>query len=133
MAVNKANEFLEALVERSASLVSMNYWGDKGYPNGNNFTKAKYKGKYWLESPLRAFSLKGLQTYTNAVCINRPLRPKDDFPHLRHTNVGKLAKRCIVEKTEIDIIRHYSLNEVPGLYPGVNSRGTTWSNSFDTW
>ena len=42
-------------------------------------------------------------------------------------------KRCIVEKTEQDVVKHYSLDKVHGLFPGNDGQGLTWSNNFTFW
>lgn len=142
LAVRETNEFLEALQERNASLVSLSYWGEKEHPRGN--LTNKYVGKYWLESPLRAFSLEGIQLFADEVCLSRYFSWRKDCPHLRYADIvlefgvtpvtnRKLIKRCIVEKTEIDVVDHYSLDKVHGLYPGETEKGTTWSNSFKAW
>ena len=141
MAVKKSNEFLEALSEKNASLISLSYWGDKH----RNHDQNDYNKKYWLESPLRAFSLEGIQIYADKICGMPKIKWKRDCPHFnsgatslqqrRISGLGqkKSIKRCIVEKTEIDVVNHYALDKVYGLFPGNDTQGQTWSNNFTFW
>jgi len=115
MAVKKSNEFLEALIEKNASLISLSYWGDKEQQmqhNAENNSTNNYHHattNYWLESPLRAFSLEGIQIYADTICALPEIKLKRDCPHFfSNEKTSKLSykkkiKRCIVEKSEIDV------------------------------
>ena len=144
MAVKKSNEFLEALTEKDASLISLSYWGDKQqqqHAAGKNSTKNYHRAKrsYWLESPLRAFSLEGIQIYADTICALPKIKWKRDCPYfVSHEKISRLGhkkkiKRCIVEKTEVEVVTHYSLDKVYGLFPGKDGQGRTWSNNFTFW
>ena len=118
MAVEHTNMFLEALAAKNASLVSLNYWGDKaaGY---RNVTDRK---KYWLESPLRAFDLAGVQVYADKICALPTIHWRQHCKHMWTTMYGSgnefRKKRCIVEHTEMTVVDHYNLEKVHGLFPG---------------
>jgi hypothetical protein len=136
LAVKKSNEFLEALELHNASLIALNYWGDEEqHRNSNNATAPATSRRYWLESPLRAFSLEGLKIYADKICSLPQLQWERDCPHLNFMKNGKdiRNKRCIVEKTEIDVVYHYPLDKVHGLYPGFDKKFKTWSNNFLFW
>ena len=137
MAIKKSNEFLEALELHNASLIALNYWGDEEqYRNFTKFNATEtYNHRYWLESPLRAFSLEGVNTYADKVCSLPQIQWKRDCPHLRFMKNGSTIrdKRCIVEKTEIDVVNHYPSNKVHGLYPEFDEKYKTWSNNFLFW
>jgi hypothetical protein len=126
IAVEPFNEVLDALERKNADLVSLNYWGDKkdGVVNGT----------YWVESPVRAFSKKGMQVYSNHVCNLGTLRWKADCPHLKNSRYKhNRDKRCIVEKTEIDVAKYFPQDKVFGLYSGDDGTDNHWSNNFTYW
>jgi hypothetical protein len=128
LAVKKSNTFLEALELHNASLISLNYWGDK--------EQHRNSSKYWLESPLRAFSLEGVKIYVDKICSLPQIQWRRHCPHLSNTMIQdrkKRNKRCIVEKTEIDVVDHYPLDKVHGLYPGFDGKFKSWSNNFTFW
>jgi len=138
MAVEKSNELLETLRSKNASLVSLNYWGNKKHNsthNGRNTTK------YWLESAARAFSLEGIQVYADKVCSLKSVTSSRQYcPYLRgkYPRKAKMIKKCIIMKTEIEVVDHYSIDKVHGLYPGEDKvrrpyRTTHWSNNFTLW
>ena len=88
---------------------------------------------------LRAFSLEGIQIYADTICALPKIKWKRDCPHfvsnektLKFSHKKKM-KRCIVEKTEQDVVKHYSLDKVHGLFPGNDGQGLTWSNNFTFW
>ncbi len=59
MAAEPFNEGLDTLERKEADLVSLNYWGDKKDVNAI----------FWAESPVRAFSKKGMQVYSDNICL----------------------------------------------------------------
>lgn len=59
MAVEHTNEFLDALNSTDASLVSLSYWGDEDNKNDED-RDIDNKAFYWVESPIRVFSLEGM-------------------------------------------------------------------------
>ena len=129
MAVEPFNEFLDALERKNADLVSLNYWGDKkdGVVNGTY-------GTYWVESPVRAFSKKGIQVYSNHICKLGKIRWRFDCPHLKNSRYKRHRdKRCIVEKTEIDVAKYFRHDKVFGLYLGDDGNHHNWSNNFTYW
>ena len=142
MAVKKSNEFLEALTEKNASLISLSYWGNKEKQqeraSGNS---TNYVDPYWLESPLRAFSLEGIQIYADKVCSLGKINAQRDCPHLyadkrlnkKHGSGARKNKQCIVEKTEINVVDHYTFDKVHGLFPGDDGLYNSWSNNFTFW
>jgi len=127
LALEKSNELLDALISKNASLVSLNYWGNKLF----SFT-------YWLESPARAFSLDGIKIFANALCT---------LPSINHNNWwlfcprlfladmtdAEGVKRCIAELTEISLVKHFPLEKVHGLYPSKDPGGKHWIRSFKYW
>ena len=125
MALEKTNKLLDELDARNASFISLSYWGDKKDPNA----------KFWLESPVRAFSLKGIQIYADTVCFFPCEHFRRYCGKIFNTSHGflKIQKRCIVEKTEIAIIHQYQLDEVHGLYPSNDGTNRSWSNNFNFW
>ena len=126
MAVEPFNEVLDALGRKNADLVSLNYWGDKkdGVVNGT----------YWVESPVRAFSKKGIQVYSNHVCNLGTLRWRFDCPHLKNSRYkSHRDKRCIIEKTEIDVAKYFPQDKVFGLYSGDDGSEKPWANNFTYW
>jgi len=138
MAVKKSNELLEALSEKNASLISLSYWGDKQQQQ-QNASGMNSTNEYWLESPLRAFSLEGIQIFADEICkLPRIVWRRDcpDFASCIETiplGHNRKVKRCIVERTEKDVVKHYSLDKVHGLYPGKDGKGKAWSNNFTFW
>ena len=123
MAVERSNEFLEALEEQKADLVSLNYWGDK-----------ENRTSYWVESAVRAFSLEGMQTFADKVCSLGQIEWKKVCPYLsRYYYKGKPIKKCIVEKTEIEVAQHYPLDKVHGLYSGNAGNWHSWTTNFTYW
>jgi len=99
IAVEPFNEVLDAFERKNADLVSLNYWNYKkdGVVNGT----------YWVESPVRAFSKKGMQVYSNHVCNLDTIGWRADCPHLKNSSNRRRKKRCIVEKTEIDVAKYF--------------------------
>ena len=102
MALKKSNEFLEALIEKNASLISLSYWGDKQQQQqqqdaaGKNSTNKYHhvERNYWLESPLRAFSLEGIQIYADTICALPKIKWKRDCPHfVSHEKIWRLGHK----------------------------------------
>eukprot|EP00979_Chaetoceros_neogracilis_P017129 scaffold10179_cov270-Chaetoceros_neogracile.AAC.13 len=128
MAVEKSNELLETLKAKHASVVSLNYW-----KNQQVYTHP------WVESPARAFSLEGVQIFADNVCSLPRLRWRNHCPHLRYVKKfsgnARKQKRCIVEKTEYDVIDYYSPDKVHGLYLGHDEYFRTWTSpsNFEIW
>jgi hypothetical protein len=122
MAVEHTNEFLVALESKNASLVSLNYWGDKD--------SKKSEDQYWVESPIRAFSLEGMQMYADNICPLQKIHWRTHCRHYAQTMIrhrGVRNKRCIVEKTEIGVAQLYASDKVHGLYKGSDSNGISWT------
>ena len=72
MATRKTNEFLTALKEKSADLVSLSYWGTKNNNSTSWDETRRGPADFWVESPLRAFSLEGIQRYVDGICLKFP-------------------------------------------------------------
>jgi hypothetical protein len=124
MAIEPLNEVLDTLTRNKADLVSLNYWGDK---------KDFYE-TYWLESPIRAFSKKGIQAYSDNVCNLGKIRWQLDCPHLKNSRyTNNREKRCIVEKTEIAVAKYLPQDKVDGLYYGNDGSGNHWSSNLAYW
>jgi len=72
---------------------------------------------YWLESTMRGFSRKGINTYTNQACV--PVSHERWCPGLNITNKTEadLKKRCIVDNFEIGIASLFPRHEMWGLFP----------------
>jgi len=133
MAVERTNEFLDALTDRNASLVALNEW-------------TVDDSIYWVESPARAFSREGIQVFADHVCpiklhdnwrINCPLLNKKHWVKgvLRKIYPNPVAKqkRCIVETTEINVAGLYPRTKVHGLYPGHDEQNKSWSINYEFW
>lgn len=129
MAVEPTNLFLESLAATNASLISLNYWGDKHSVHQN----ATDLEKYWLESPLRAFSLEGAQIYAENICPLQRIEWRKDCKHMWTSMFGSgneyRKKRCIVEKTEMNVVDHYRLDKVHGLFPGFDGE-SHWNDQM---
>lgn len=135
MVLEKSNELLESLeVNNNITFVSLKYWGSKNYTDES---PAKRNQHYWLESPARAFNLEGLEIFANHVCTLPPINITNihhQCPHLTAMR-GKNArvKRCIVEKTEISLVKQYPLDKVHGLYRGHDHFNKHWSVNYTFW
>jgi hypothetical protein len=72
---------------------------------------------FWLESTLRGFSKKGINSYTNQACV--PMSHERWCPGLNITNKTEadLKKRCIVDNFEIGIASLFPRHEIYGLFP----------------
>lgn len=72
---------------------------------------------YWLESTMRGFSKKGINTYTDQACV--PVAHERWCPGLNITNKTEadLKKRCIVDNFEIGIASLFPRHEIWGLFP----------------
>lgn len=127
IAVEPFNEVLDALERKNADLVSLNYWMYKNYEK-----EGVVNGTYWVESPVRAFSKKGMQVYSNHVCNLDTIRWRADCPHLKNLRNHR-NKRCIVEKTEIDVAKYFPQDKVFGLYSGDDGTDQHWANNFTYW
>ena len=143
MAVRKTNEFLTALEEKKADLVSLNSWGKNATdPN------------FWVESPLRVFSLRGIQEYADRICSLGEIQPARDCPWLidksrkefeetsgrkgmERASRKERKKRCITVKTEIEVAKFYPPDKVFGLYPSyleeTDGSQTSWTISYRVW
>lgn len=123
MALDKTNMLLEALEEQQASLVSLNYWGDK-----SNATT------YWVESTTRAFTLEGIQIYADKICPLGAINWQQSCPFLYEWFGGNRKKRCIVEKTEIEVAALYPPGKVHGLFKsGIEGNRRSWMNDYNRW
>jgi len=127
MAIEPLNEVLDILEKKNADLVSLNYWGDKEDINE----------EYWVESPVRAFSKKGIQVYSDKICNLGQIHWKIDCPYLSRLNKFRghrsKQKRCIVDKTEVAVAKYFPKNKVFGLYIGNDGNEGSWSNNFTYW
>mmetsp|Transcript_29724 Transcript_29724/g.43253 ORF Transcript_29724/g.43253 Transcript_29724/m.43253 type:complete len:372 (-) Transcript_29724:148-1263(-) len=109
MAVKKSNEFLDALEKRNADLISLSYWGNNVDRNDG----------FWVESPLRVFSLRGIQMYADEICPWYTIDTYVDCPWVKGNNIQfRPKKKCIVDKTEVRVAKLYPPDKVFGLYPG---------------
>ena len=81
MAVEQTNELLDALDSKNASLVSLNYWGNKD--------SKKSEDIYWVESPIRAFSLEGMQIFADNICTLQKIHWRTHCPHYAQTMTKK--------------------------------------------
>ena len=123
MAVENSNELLDVLESKDASFISLSYWD---------------KDLYWLESAARAFNEKGIEIFANGVC-SLPTITKDNLkqfcPHLneRREKFFRKKKRCIVEKTETFLAKHFLSDEVHGLYRGHDPNGLPWGSNYTYW
>ena len=128
MAIEPLNEVLDTLEREKADLISLNYWGDK---------KGDINGTYWVESPVRAFSKKGIQVYSDKICTLGQISWRIDCPFLMKTHPGwgqkKCTKRCIVDKTEVSVAKYFPQDKVFGLYNGNAGNGKPWANNFKYW
>ncbi len=121
IAVERTDVFLSKLRSSRLSLLSLNY------RNGTD-------GKFWLESPLRVFDRRGIHVFSRNICRIRSIRWRRDCPH-----VGKIYrpserdKRCVVEKTEIDLVDHFEEGEVSGLFAATNEKGEAWIDTVEYW
>ncbi len=123
MAVEKTNEFLEILDAQEANVVSLNYWGDK-----NNRTT------YWIESALRVFDLEGVQIFADNICSLGQIKWKQMCPYLENYQYkGKPLKQCIVDKTEIEVVKYYPPGKIHGLYSGNDGESRSWTMNFENW
>ena len=124
MAIEPLNEVLDTLERKKADLVSLNYWGDK----------KDFNETYWVESPVRAFSKKGIQVYSDKICNLGPIRWKIDCPYLiNNKSYKRRSKRCIVDKTEVSVAKYFPQDKVFGLYNGNDGNRGSWSNNFKYW
>lgn len=124
LAVERTNEFLETLEARQANVVSLNYWGDQK----DNMTS------YWVESALRVFDLEGVQIFADKVCSLGQIRWKESCPYLKgYMNKGKTLKKCIIDKTEIEVASFYPPDKSYGLYPGNAGNFRSWTISYIFW
>lgn len=122
-------------------LISLNYWGD---PETKDLFHEDRRKRYWLESPLRSFSLRGIQIFADEVCslpaveVSNLMTVCPDKRVTSRRDAWKRIKRCIVEKTEIDVARYIGNGDrVHGLYPGgvrtPNGRAIHWSHRYPYW
>lgn len=129
LAVEKTNMFLEALEKTKSSLVSLSYWGEKN----------SSEVKYWLESPLRVFNENGMQIYMDTICSLPSIHWRHQCPYLRNNTLWKskgsaqLTKRCIVELSEINVVDHYDVRQVHGMYKATSRQNQSWIGDFDYW
>ena len=42
-------------------------------------------------------------------------------------------KRCIGEKTEINVASNYDINQIHGLFLGHDGKGLYWGNNYKYW
>ena len=99
---DKFTAILDQLHEKNISMTSLNFSLLDGY---------------WLESTLRGFSKKGINTYIQRACV--PASHEYWCPGLNITNTTEavLKKRCIVENFEISIARLFPRQETWGIFP----------------
>mmetsp|Transcript_14411 Transcript_14411/g.30730 ORF Transcript_14411/g.30730 Transcript_14411/m.30730 type:complete len:380 (-) Transcript_14411:15-1154(-) len=121
IAMENTDVFLTTLRTNRLSLLSLNY-------------RNETNRKYWLESPLRVFDRKGIRLFSRNICRMRSIRWRRDCPH-----VGKIYrpserdKRCVVERTEIDLVDYFEEGEVMGLFSATNEKGEAWIDTIEYW
>lgn len=96
------------LKAKEKDLISLNYWD--------------IDGNFWVESPFRLFSKNGIKIFRENVCNLGIIKWKKHCPHLKKYigkwHKRKLKKRCIVEKTEVEVANYFERAKVEGLFPG---------------
>ena len=125
LSLEKSNLLLDSLLKQNASLVSLNYWGNK----------TSGEKKYWLESALRIFNKEGIQTYVDHICSLPPIKWRKACPQLRGFSMSNKDKnkRCIVLLSEIRVVDHFQLDKVYGIFKGYNSKYKMWARDFEFW
>jgi len=130
----KKMDYIPNLMKDSnKDLISLNYWDTE-------------ENSFWVESPFRIFSENGIQLFNQNICNLGKINWRKHCPHLKkykgHWHSDKFKKRCIVEKTEIDVAFHFERVKVDGIYPGYakyrkirrdGRKYKNWAEDYRTW
>lgn len=130
--IKKMNYIPSVLENTRKDLLSLNYWD--------------IDDNYWVESPFRLFSSNGMNVFRDKVCSLGVLNWRQHCPHLKKYkgkwHMSKFKKRCIVEKTEIDLSKYFNRSQVDGLFPGYSKYRVKrpdgrlyrhWAEDYRTW